>query len=63
MKYHYQYHIYRGDKKIKIEIEIPDNYEEFFNYLKQNFNLEKKTYIEDIIKDEIESRKKDFKSN
>jgi len=46
--------------KLKIEIEIPDQYEEFFDYLEGNFGVEKKVYIEFIVKQEIESRNLDL---
>ena len=46
---------------LKIEIEIPDQYEEFFDFLEGNFGVKKKAYIEHIVKQEIESRNLDFK--
>jgi len=49
-----------SNKKIKIEIELPDKYEEYFKYFKTYFNISKKECIEIIIKKEIESRNDDL---
>ena len=46
----------QGGKKIKIEIDLPDDYEKYFEYLEVNFNIKKKEYLEEIIKKEINSR-------
>lgn len=37
-------------KKIKIEIELPDDYKTFFEYLELNFNIEKKEYLEILVR-------------
>ena len=42
--------------KIKIEIELPDIFKKYFDYLELNFNIKKMEYIENIIKKEINSR-------
>lgn len=44
----------------KIEIEIPDEFEVYFKYLKSNFFISKKKYIESVIKKEINSRNDDL---
>lgn len=41
---------------MKVEIELPDKFQRFFEYLKSNFHLEKEEYIEEIVKEEIISR-------
>ncbi len=46
---------------LKIEIDIPDEFETFFDYLEGNFGLKRKAYIEHIVKQEIESRNLDLK--
>ena len=46
---------------IKIEIEIPDEYVEFFDYLEGYFGVKKKQYLEHIVKQEIDSRNRDLK--
>ena len=47
---------------IKINgIELPDEFEIYLNYLELNFNIEKKEYLEGIIKDEINSRNFDLR--
>ena len=45
---------------IKIEIELPNNFQMFFDYLELNFGLNKKNYIEDLIQIEIKSRNEDL---
>ena len=52
--------IRKGSKKIKIEIELPLDFEKFFRYLELNFGLKRKDYLEDIIKKEINSRNDDL---
>jgi len=41
---------------IKLEVELPIEYHPFFEYLELYFNQKPKTYLEFIIKREIESR-------
>jgi len=51
----------KGIIKMKIEIELPDEFEEYFRYLKSNFNLQIKKYCENIIKNEVSSRNNELK--
>lgn len=46
--------------KIKVEIEIPDEFEEYFKYLRSNFFVSKKKYIENVVKKEVNSRNDDL---
>lgn len=47
-------------ENIKIEIELPDIFKKYFEYLELNFNIDKKEYLEGIIKEEINSRNDDL---
>jgi len=49
--------------KLTIEFkgDLARNYKKYFEYLKLNFNIEKKKYIKEIIKDEINSKNYDLK--
>jgi len=49
-----------GMKKIKVEIEIPDEFEPYFIYLSSNFFISKKKYIENLVKKEVNSRNDDL---
>ena len=46
--------------KIKIEIELPENYNKFFKYIELDFGMNAIEYAEMIIKNEIESRNYDL---
>lgn len=46
---------------MKYEIELPDEFEQFFEYLETYFDVERKTYLENTIKSEIMSRNSDLK--
>lgn len=46
---------------MKIEIDLPDKYGKFLEYLELNFGINKKKYLEDIVKLEINSRNRDLK--
>lgn len=48
------------ENTIKLEIEFPNEYHPYFQYLETYFNLNKKDYCEFIIEKEIESRNKDL---
>ncbi len=45
---------------MKIEIDIPDRYEEFFDYIQKYFKISKEKYLRNIIRGEIESRNQDL---
>ena len=44
-----------------MEIEIPDEFGEYFKYLRSNFFISKKKYVENVVKEEINSRNFDLK--
>lgn len=46
--------------KIKVEIDLPDEFEKFFEYLKINFFLGIQDYIRQIVETEVESRNSDL---
>ncbi len=48
-------------EKIKIEIEISENFKKYFDYLELNFNIKKKEYLEKVIENEINSRNFDLR--
>jgi hypothetical protein len=41
---------------MKEEIEIPDSYEKYLDYIERNFGVEKDKYLSHIVKKEIKSR-------
>ena len=55
---------YKSNKKegwiAKIEIELPDEFTPFFEYLETYFNVEKREYIKNIIIEEIKSRNQEL---
>ena len=53
--------IRKGCKKIKIEINLPEKYNKYFEYIEFYFGLKRKEYIENVIKKEIDSRNFDLK--
>ena len=46
---------------MKIEIDLPDEFEEYFEYLQLNYGIKIQDYIKKIVKDEINSRNIDLK--
>jgi len=45
---------------MKIELEIPDNFKNFLEYIETYFFIDKATYLTKIIEGEIESRNFDL---
>lgn len=46
--------------KIKVEIDIPEEFERFFEYFKLNFNISREKYCTERVKEEIISRNDDL---
>jgi len=46
---------------MKIEIDLPDEFEEYFEYLELNYGIKAQDYIKNIVKNEINSRNLDLK--
>jgi len=46
--------------KIKLEIELPEFYNKFFEYIELHFGLCPKKYVEKVIRNEIKSRNLDL---
>ena len=46
---------------MKVEIDLPDKYDVFLEYLETYFFIDKKIYLEKVIISEIESRNHDLK--
>ena len=44
------------DNIITIEIDLPEEFEKFFDYLDAYFSITRKEYLESIVKREINSR-------
>ena len=47
-------------KKNAIELNLPEEFEEYFRYLSSNFFISKKKYVENVVKKEVNSRNDDL---
>jgi len=45
---------------IKIELDLPDEFKNYFEYFENYFNINKKQYLEFVIEKEIFSRNEDL---
>lgn len=50
------------EKEIRAIIEIPEKFSRYLNFLENALNIDKKEYLEQIIKEEIKSRLFDLKA-
>ncbi len=47
-------------KKNTLELNLPEEFEAYFRYLRSNFFISKKKYVENIVKNEVNSRRDDL---
>ena len=47
-------------KKNTIEIDLPEEFEEYFEYFETNFFIKRKEYAENVVKKEVNSRRDDL---
>lgn len=48
-------------ENLESENDLPDEFKHFFEYLETYFNINKKNYTKQVLRDEIKSRMKDLK--
>ena len=53
-------HTFKQNKKKNIELNLPEEFETYFRYLRSYFSISKKKYVENVVKKEVNSRRDDL---